>query len=114
MPIDFCYPGKGRHGDLPPDPDCAQRWHAKILALMKHKPMKILIGQYAIDYYLGAQQKASLADTIKHYQEYLPDFFPMPHPSPRNNHWLKKNPWFEEMNIPFLQNYISQTINEPI
>lgn len=114
MPIDFCYPGKGRHGDLPPNPDCAQRWHAKILALMKHKPMKILIGQYAIDYYLGAQQKASLADTIKHYQEYLPDFFPMPHPSPRNNHWLKKNPWFEEKNIPFLQNFISQTINEPI
>lgn len=112
MPMDFCYPGKGKHGDLPPDPDCAPRWHAKILAEMKNKPLKILIGQFAIRYYLGDLEKKQLADTVKNYVEYLPEFFPMPHPSPRNQNWLKINDWFEKENIPFLQKYIAKRIKQ--
>lgn len=111
MPMDFCYPGKGTHGDLPPDPKCAPKWHPKILEAMKSNPLKILIGQYAIDYYLGSQQKKSLAETVRNYKEYLPESFPMPHPSPRNQNWLKMNSWFEKENIPFLQNLISKKIN---
>lgn len=110
MPMDFCYPGKGPHGDLPPDEACAKRWHPRILALMKNHPMKILIGSYAIGYYLKEYQKENLSATIRSYKAYLPDFFPMVHPSPRNKNWLKKNPWFEAQNVPFLQNYIKAQI----
>lgn len=79
---------------------------------MRNDPMKILIGHYAIDYYLESKQKDTLADTVRSYDEYFPGFFPMPHPSPRNQNWLKRNAWFEDENIPFLQKYISEKINE--
>lgn len=111
MPMDFCYPGKGKHGDLPPDPDCAPRWHSRILDLMAITPTKLLIGQYAINYYLGKTRKKTIADTVRSYAEYMPAFFPMPHPSPLNQNWLKKNPWFGKENIPFLQELISNKIN---
>ncbi len=110
MPMDFCFPGKGKNGDLPPDPDCAPRWHQRILSTMENDPMKILIGQYAIQYYLGSKQKTTLAETVRTFGDYLPEFFPMPHPSPRNQNWLKKNKWFENQNIPYLQKYISEKI----
>lgn len=110
MPMDFCYPGKGPHGDLPPDESCAKMWHPRILALMKNHPMKILIGSYAIRYYLMGYQKENLAATIKSYKTYLPDFFPMVHPSPRNKNWLKRNAWFEAENVPFLQKCIETQI----
>lgn len=112
MPMDFCYPGKGTHGDLPPDPDCATRWHAKILSAMRGRPLKILIGTYAINYYLKDEKKATLAQTVSSFQSYLPDYFPMPHPSPRNQNWLKSNPWFEKEHIPFLRQYIREHINQ--
>lgn len=112
MPMDFCYPGKGPNGDLPPDPQCAARWHPRILSLMKNNPMKLLIGSYAIDHYLGADKKSTMYETVRAYRDYLPEYFPMPHPSPRNQNWLKTHPWFEEENIPFLQNYIAKHIND--
>lgn len=114
MPMDFCYPGKGKNGDLPPDPECAPQWHPKILATMKNNPMKILIGHFAIHYYLNSKQKNSLAETVRSYKEYVPEFFPMPHPSPRNQNWLKNNSWFEQENIPYLQKYISEKIKESL
>ena len=110
MPMDFCYPGKGPHGDLPPDPECAAMWHPKILERMKNRPLKILIGTYAIDHYLGANKKSSLVETVRHFRDYLPDYFPTPHPSPRNQNWFKKNAWFESENIPYLKNLIQQQI----
>lgn len=111
MPVDFCYPGTSlAGGDLPPDATCADMWHPKILEKMHHHPIKLLIGSYAINYYLKKRKKKTLVDTIRSYDEYLPDFFPMVHPSPRNKNWLKKNDWFEAENIPFIQRYIKEKI----
>lgn len=114
MPIDFCYPGKGAHGDLSPDPACARMWHPKILAQMKNKPLKLLIGSYAIKYYLKEKQEKTLPETIRNYEQYLPGFFPMVHPSPRNKNWLKKNAWFGSRNIPFIREFIQAKIKERI
>jgi uracil-DNA glycosylase len=87
MPMGFCYPGKGISGDLPPRPDCAPLWHPQILKNLKNTPLILLIGQYAQRYYLKKDRKSSLTETVKCYKEYLPQYFPLPHPSPRNQNW---------------------------
>lgn len=112
MPMDFCYPGKGPKGDLPPRPECADKWHGKILKNIEGTPMKLLIGKYAIDYYLGEKKKETITETVKHYKEYLPEFFPLIHPSPRNIGWQKKNPWFEKEAVKLLQKTISKLLEE--
>lgn len=112
MPMDFCYPGKGPHGDLPPDPRAAPKWHPRILEKMKNEPLILLIGSYAINYYLDGRKKRTMVETVRTYKDYLPDYFPMPHPSPRNRGWLKNNPWFENENLPFIKNYISHQIKK--
>ena len=100
----FCYPGKGKSGDLPPRKECAVTWHSKVLDQMKQVELTILIGTYAIDYYLGDRRYKTLTETIQHYDDYLQDgIIVLPHPSPRNNIWLKKNPWFGVEIIPRLQ-----------
>ena len=106
IPMGFCYPGKGKSGDLPPRPECAPLWHTPILSMMKKVKLTILIGRYSQQYYLGKDIKANLTETVRNYQIYLPAFLPLPHPSPRNRIWLKKNPWFEKKLIPVLQNRI--------
>lgn len=98
----FCYPGKGKSGDLPPRPECAAHWHDTLLNKMKQVELTILIGQYAQQHYLS-NTKENLTATVKAYKEYLPYYLPLPHPSPRNRFWLSKNPWFEEDVIPILQ-----------
>ena len=103
MPMGFCYPGKGKSGDLPPRTECAPLWHSAILSHFKSEPLVLLIGQYAQAYYLKPAFKASLTDTVKNYKEFLPKYFPLPHPSPRNQGWLKVNPWFGEEVLPALQ-----------
>lgn len=103
MPMGFCYPGKGVSGDLPPRKECAPLWHEEILSHFSSNPLILLIGQYAQRYYLKKGFKGNLTDTIKSYQEYLPKYFPLPHPSPRNQNWLKVNPWFLENVIPDLR-----------
>lgn len=102
IPMGLCYPGKGRSGDLPPRPECAPRWHALLLEQMPHIRLKLLIGKYAQDYYLGSQRR-SLADTVRDYRHYLPEFFPLPHPSPRNLRWFRNHPWFEAEVLPALR-----------
>lgn len=106
MPMGFCYPGKGRTGDLPPRRECAPLWHDEILSHYPIPPLMLLIGQYAQRYYLKSGCKSTLTDTVKSFREYLPLYFPLPHPSPRNQYWLKKNPWFGEKVIPVLQHEI--------
>lgn len=103
MPMGFCYPGKGVSGDLPPRKECAPHWHQRILSQFKSIPLVILIGQYAQKYYLRDQYPGNLTDAVANYKAYLPEFFALPHPSPRNQSWLKINPWFMEMVIPDLQ-----------
>ncbi|MDX2134026.1 MAG: uracil-DNA glycosylase family protein [Saprospiraceae bacterium] len=103
MPMGFCYPGKGASGDLPPRPECAPLWHTRVRACMPHIELTLLIGRYAQDYYLGKRKKGSLAQTVAAFHEYLPEFLPLPHPSPRNRLWMRKNPWFVSEVVPFLQ-----------
>lgn len=110
IPMGFCYPGKGTSGDLPPRKECAPQWHSLLLEQMKNIKLTLLIGQYAQAYYLSSEKKKNLTDTVQHYQEYLPNYFPLPHPSPRNNIWQKKNPWFKEELLPVLKNRITSAL----
>ncbi len=110
MPMGFCYPGKGASGDLPPRPECAPQWHPPMLMEMKAIKTTLLIGQYAQKRYLGDRLKSTLTQTVKNYQEYLPEYWVLPHPSPRNNIWKAKNPWFEKEVIPKLQETVDNII----
>jgi uracil-DNA glycosylase len=97
IPMGFCYPGKADSGDNPPRPECAPRWHERLNARLPNVALTLLIGRYAQDYYLGARRKATLGETVQGWREYLPlGYLPLAHPSPRNQPWLAKNPWFEE------------------
>lgn len=106
MPMGFCYPGTGKSGDLPPRPECAPLWHEVLLAKMPAIELTLLIGQYAQNYYLQDRCKKTLTETVQTWREYAPTHLPMPHPSPRNNLWLKRNPWFEREVVPHLQDRI--------
>ena len=103
IPAGFCYPGKGPSGDLPPRPECAPQWHPRLRALLPHLRLTLLVGQYAQNYYLGRRRKRSLAETVRACREYLPEYFPLPHPSPRNRGWLARNAWFEREVLPELR-----------
>jgi uracil-DNA glycosylase len=108
VPMGFCYPGKGTSGDLPPRPECAPLWHEQLLKQMKKVQLTILIGQYAQNHYLGDALKPTLTETVKNYKEYLPDYLPLVHPSPRNRIWQKKNEWFEKEVVPELQKLVKK------
>lgn len=99
MPMDFYYPGKGKSGDLPPRKLFASKWHPRILANMNEFRLIILVGSYSQKYYLNKLFKENLSKTVQSYQEYLPRYFPLVHPSPLNKRWLKNNPWFENETI---------------
>ena len=109
MPMGFCYPGTGKTGDLPPRPECAPLWHNKLLRLMSDAKLVLLIGQYAQNYYLRDKAKSSLTETVHYFKTYLPNYFPLPHPSPRNNIWQAKNEWFGQKVLPELKKQV-QTI----
>ncbi len=111
VPMAFCYPGKGISGDLAPRPECAPLWHPEVFKFFSKKPLVLLIGQYAQRYYLKKDFKGSLTETVKFYHNFLPDYFPLPHPSPRNQNWLKINPWFNEAVIPELQKRVNNIIS---
>ncbi len=111
IPMDFYFPGTGKGGDLPPRIGFADKWHGPLRLTMPKIELTILVGSYACRYYLNLKKSTRLADAIHAYQNYLPDYFPLVHPSPRNRRWLKNNPWFEEQVIPDLQNRV-QTILE--
>ena len=102
IPMDFYYPGKGVHGDLPPRKDFAAKWHPQLLEHMPHVELIILIGAYSQKYYLGKNAKRTLTETVRAYEEYLPRYFPLVHPSPLNFRWQAKNPWFTAEVVPEL------------
>lgn len=106
MPMGFCYPGKGKSGDLPPRKECYEQWHSRLLQGMPNIETTILIGKYAQDAYLPNKQK-TLTDNVKAWRSYAPTYIPLVHPSPRNTYWIQKNPWFEEEVVPYLQEYFS-------
>ncbi|MFY0677182.1 MAG: uracil-DNA glycosylase family protein [Neptuniibacter sp.] len=107
MPMGFCYPGKGKSGDLPPRTECAPLWHDRILQKLQRLELVLLIGQYAQNYYLLQQglmkEHKTLTQRVRHFEECPAPYFPLPHPSPRNQIWLKKNPWFYDDCIPALR-----------
>lgn len=111
IPMDFYFPGHGKSGDLPPRKGFAEKWHQPILDLLPDLELTVLIGQYAQKYYLHQKGTVKLTDTVKHYRDYLPKFFPLVHPSPRNQIWMAKNPWFAEQVIPDLQANVQQIIS---
>ncbi|HEY2838831.1 MAG TPA: uracil-DNA glycosylase family protein [Pirellulales bacterium] len=96
IPVGYCYPGRGPSGDLPPRSECAELWLARLLAELPQIELTILIGQYAQRLYLKERRKGTLTETMRAYREFAPRYFPLPHPSPRNQMWLLRHPWFEE------------------
>ncbi|PSL07766.1 uracil-DNA glycosylase family protein [Cecembia rubra] len=103
IPMGLCYPGRGKRGDLPPRPECAPTWHNKLWQHLPNIKLTLLIGQYAHAYYLGKRRKSTLTDTVRSFEDYLPHYFPLIHPSPRNKFWHQSNPWFEQMVVPVLR-----------
>lgn len=110
IPMGFCYPGRGKGGDLPPRPECAPKWHAALIELMPQIELTLLIGQYAQAYYLGQKRRKTLTETVMNFEEYLPKHFPLVHPSPRNKAWHKRNPWFEESLLPVLRAKVGEVL----
>lgn len=111
VPMGFCYPGKGKSGDLPPRPECAPLWMDKILTRLNDHNLTILIGGYAQKYFLGTLMKQNLTKTVQNWREYTPEFAVLPHPSPRNNIWLKKNPWFSKDVLPGITELVRRNLN---
>jgi uracil-DNA glycosylase family 4 len=107
IPTGFCYPGKGPQGDLPPRPECAPLWHPQLAKLMPQIELVLLVGQYAHATILGGRKKSTLTETVQHFADYAPRYIPLPHPSPRNRLWLKRNPWFAQDIIPHLREKIA-------
>lgn len=110
LPMGFCYPGKGKSGDLPPRPECARLWREKLHAQLPQIELTILIGAYAIDYYLKNRQSKTLTETIQRWHEWWPQYIPLAHPSPRNDMWLRRNPWFEADMVPVLREGIGRLL----
>ena len=110
LPMGLCYPGTGRSGDLPPRPECAPKWRARLLAAMPDIELTLVIGQYAMAWHLADAKKASLTETVRQWRDHWPRLLPMPHPSPRNNLWLKANPWFEREVVPSLQARVQEVL----
>jgi uracil-DNA glycosylase len=103
VPMGFCYPGKAASGDSPPRPECAPLWHPRLLPLLKKATVTILIGAYSQERYLADRRKRTLTETVRAFADYAPEYIPLPHPSPRNAIWRKKNPWFERTCVPALR-----------
>jgi len=102
LPMGFCYPGTGKSGDLPPRPECEKAWRRPLLQHLSQIRLTVVVGQYAQKWHLPRTQK-NLTETVRTWQDYAPSIFPLPHPSPRNNIWLKKNPWFATSLLPALR-----------
>jgi uracil-DNA glycosylase len=111
IPTGFCYPGKGPGGDLPPRPECAPLWHPRLRAALPEIRLTLLVGSYAQAYYLGKRVKASLGATVVSWREYLPDFIPLPHPSPRNIRWFKTHPWFDHEVVPAMRQIVKEVLS---
>jgi uracil-DNA glycosylase len=109
VPLGFCYPGTGKSGDLPPRPECVPAWRAQVLAQLKNLRLTLAIGQYALAYHLDVKQQ-TLTHTVKAWRSFAPALIPLPHPSPRNNIWLRRNPWFSTDLLPHLHQQVAAAL----
>ncbi|WP_233838160.1 uracil-DNA glycosylase family protein [Paraburkholderia sp. ZP32-5] len=112
VPMGFCFPGRGASGDLPPRPECANRWHSELLAHMRSIRLTLLIGQYAQRFGLGDAFGPTSTDTLVRWRELGPAVMPLPHPSPRNIAWFKRNPWFDGEVLPTLRERVTAALTE--
>jgi len=108
LPMGFCYPGTGKSGDIAPRPECAATWRAGLMAILVNVKLTLVIGQYAQAWHIGAQRKPTLTETVQAWRSYWPASLPLPHPSPRNNIWLKRNAWFEADVLPRLRRRVRE------
>lgn len=112
VPMGFCFPGSSRGGDLPPRPECAPTWHPRLLPLLTKVQLTLAIGQYAQAGLLGARGGRTLTDTVEAWRMHLAQgVLPLPHPSPRNQLWLKRNPWFEAELVPVLRHEVARVLD---
>lgn len=111
VPMGFCYPGAGQSGDLPPRPECAPRWHDRILQSLHAKKLILLVGSFAQARYLPQARKHTLTETVRHFAQHGPMFFPLPHPSWRSGIWMQRNPWFEAEVLPVLRATVRKALS---
>ncbi len=112
LPMGFCYPGTGKSGDLAPRPECAPAWRQPILDHLPNLKLTLVIGQYALAWHLPGP-KRPLTEVVRAWKDHRPTHLPLPHPSPRNNIWLRKNPWFEDEVLPYLRRRVKQVLKSP-
>ena len=110
LPMGFCYPGKGKTGDLPPRKECEPVWRQSVLQQLPNVELTLVIGQYAQAYHLGSKHD-SVTNNVQNWQQYWPAMLPLPHPSPRNIFWFKRNPWFEKELILILQQRVKEILS---
>ncbi len=112
VPMGFCYPGKRAGGDAQPRPECAPLWHARIFDVLAAIKLTIYVGRFACERYLP--RYAGLTDAVRAYERLLPRRIALPHPSPRNNIWLKQSPWFENDALPKLRRRVRAIIDRTV
>ena len=110
LPMGFCFPGTGKSGDLPPREECEPAWRKELLGVLQNVQLTLVLGKYAQSYHFGGARR-SVTDLVKSWPEYWPQTVPLPHPSPRNNIWLRRNPWFEADLLPVLRKRIAKEID---
>ena len=110
LPMGLCYPGTGKSGDLPPRPECAPAWRKKLLTHLPHLQLTLVIGQYAMAYHLPGDKKP-VTEIVQGWRDHWPSVVPLPHPSPRNNLWLRRNPWFNEEIVPALRSQVTKALS---
>lgn len=111
LPMGFCYPGRGKSGDLPPRRECARLWREPLLERLPNIRLTLLIGAYAQRWHLRERNGRSLTATVRAFRDYLPDYFVTPHPSPRNQYWLQQNPWFGAELLPALRERVAALLD---
>jgi uracil-DNA glycosylase len=111
VPMALCFPGTSQYGDLPPPPICATTWRSRIIENLPKIQLTLVLGQYAHAYHFNGP-KRSISERVKQWKDYWPELVPLPHPSPRNNRWLKQHPWFEAELVPLLQGRVREVLKQ--
>ena len=111
IPMGLCFPGSGKSGDLPPRPECAPAWRERLLGQLRALSLTVVLGKYAQAHHFG-ERSSSVTALVKSWRTYWPEKIPLPHPSPRNNRWLRRNPWFETDVLPALKGRVSEILED--